>query len=184
MSNTYEIKLSRFLSLVLRHKPEAAKIIIKENGWTNTKVLIDNINKFTKYHITMELLEKIVKEDDKGRYSFNTDKSQIRANQGHSIDVNMQFDEIVPPEFLYHGTADKYIYNITKEGIIKRTRNFVHLSKDLDTAMKVGSRHGECRVLTIRALDMYKDGYKFFISENGVYLVEHIPVKYIKFKTL
>lgn len=182
MSNKYEVSLSRFISLVLRHKSEAAKVRIEDNGWTNTKTLIDNINEFTKYNITMELLEKIVKEDDKGRYSFNEDKSQIRANQGHSIDVNMKFDEILPPEFLYHGTADKYIYNISKEGIKKRTRNFVHLSKDLDTAIKVGSRHGDCRVLKIRALDMYKDNYKFFISENGVYLTEYIPVKYIKFQ--
>lgn len=181
MSNKYEVSLSRFISLVLRHKPEAVKVTIGEDGWTNTKTLIENINKFSKYNITMDLLEKIVKEDDKGRYSFNEDKSQIRANQGHSIDVNMKFDKIVPPEFLYHGTADKYIYSISKEGIKKRTRNFVHLSKDIDTAIKVGSRHGNCKVLKIRAWDMYKDDYKFFISENGVYLTEYVPVKYIKF---
>lgn len=178
--NNQEVKLSRFISFVLRHNPDSIKIKIEEDGWTNTKEFIENINKLTKYRIDMELLEKIVKEDNKQRYSFNENKSKIRANQGHSINAKIRFKEVIPPDNLYHGTGDKYVFSILKEGIKKRTRNFVHLSDNIETAFDVGSRHGQPKVLIVNAKEMHKDKYKFFLSENGVYLTEYVPIKYIK----
>nr|WP_330375139.1 RNA 2'-phosphotransferase [Clostridioides difficile] len=128
----------------------------------------------------MEILEQIVKEDNKQRYSFNKDRSNIRANQGHSINVNVELRELEPPRFLYHGTATRFLDNIKKEGIISKSRLYVHLSNDIDTAVHVGKRHGISIVLKINTGKMYENGYKFYLSENNIWLCEYIPFKYVE----
>lgn len=173
MKNDLKTK-SKYLSLILRHNPDAGSITLDKEGWASVKDLIHNAG-FTRYE-----LESIVETDDKQRYTFNESKTKIRANQGHSIpDVKIDFPETIPPRFLYHGTVQKFIDSIMKNGLSKQTRNYLHLSKDVKTAVSVGSRRGDAVILKINALDMYHDGYKFFISKNGVYLIDLVPSKYI-----
>lgn len=172
-------RLSVFISLVLRHKPDVIGITLDEHGWANVKELIDGINSSGR-NINMEMLEEIVRTDNKGRYSFNDSKELIRANQGHSIDVNVELKEAKPPDILYHGTATKSLDNIKRQGIKPMSRLYVHLSKDLDTAISVGSRHGKCAVLVVDVKQMSDDGLRFYLSENGVWLTKYIDWKYIK----
>lgn len=171
-------KLSIFISLVLRHKPEAAGIKLDEHGWANVDELIRGINN-TGREIDRDSLEEIVQTDSKQRYSFNTDKTLIRANQGHSIPVDVELDEKEPPQFLYHGTASRFIEPILEDGLKPMSRLYVHLSKDKNTAEAVGKRHGKPVVLRIKAQEMYKDGIKFYLSENSVWLTKYVNKRYI-----
>ena len=171
-------KLSKFISLILRHKPEEIGITLDEHGWAKVEDLINGINKSGR-NIDMNILEEIVRTDNKQRYSFSEDKTKIRANQGHSIPVKVELKEIEPPNTLYHGTATKSLEGIKHQGIKSMSRLYVHLSKDFETAKQVGVRHGECVVLVINAKRMYEDGIKFYISENGVWLTEYVDPKYI-----
>ena len=165
---------SKYLSLILRHNPDAGSVVLDGEGWADIKDLIHNAG------FTLQELEDIIANDDKRRYSFNKNKTKVRANQGHSLEhIKINFLETIPPRFLYHGTVQKYVDSIMKDGLKKQTRNYLHLSKDLETAISVGSRRGNPVILKINALDMYHDGYKFLISENGVYLIEMVPTKYI-----
>lgn len=166
-------KTSKFLSLILRHKPEEIGITLDKHGWAVVTELLDGMK------ITMETLEHIVATDEKKRYSFNEDKTLIRANQGHSIPVDVELKECEPPEFLYHGTAEKYLTSILKEGLVPRSRLYVHLSKDFDTAINVGKRHGTPVVFRIATGEMYRKGHKFYLSENSVWLVESVPAEYM-----
>lgn len=166
-------KLSKFLSLILRHKPEAANIELDEHGWANVEDLITGINQ-TGRKINLEILEEIVNTDQKQRYSFNTDKTLLRANQGHSVPVDVELAEQKPPEFLYHGTADRFLSSIMAEGLKPMSRLYIHLSKDTETAWKVGKRHGIPVILKINSGKMYEDGYKFYLSANGVWLTKQI----------
>lgn len=172
-------RLSVFISLILRHKPDVIGITLDEHGWANVKELIDGINSSGR-RINMEMLEEIVRTDNKGRYSFNESKELIRANQGHSINVNVELKEAKPPDTLYHGTATKSLENIKRQGIKPMSRLYVHLSKDLDTATNVGGRHGKCVVLAVDTQRMFDDGLKFYLSENGVWLTKYIDWRYIK----
>ncbi|HBG4827169.1 TPA: RNA 2'-phosphotransferase [Clostridioides difficile] len=172
-------KLSIFISLILRHKPETIGIKLDDYGYADVNELIEKINN-TGRNINIEILEQIVKEDNKQRYSFNDDRSKIRANQGHSINVNVELRELEPPKYLYHGTATRFLDNIKNEGIIKQSRLYVHLSRDIDTAIKVGKRHGTPVILKINTGKMYENGYKFYLSENNVWLCEYIPFKYVE----
>ncbi|EOY7134189.1 RNA 2'-phosphotransferase [Clostridioides difficile] len=172
-------KLSIFISLILRHKPETIGIKLDKYGYADVNELIEKINN-TGRNINIEILEQIVKEDNKQRYSFNDDRSKIRANQGHSINVNVELRELEPPKYLYHGTATRFLDNIKNEGIIKQSRLYVHLSRDIDTAIKVGKRHGTPVILKINTGKMYENGYKFYLSENNVWLCEYIPFEYVE----
>ena len=169
---------SRFISLILRHKPEVIGITLDEHGWADVSELIEGINKTRK--LDMEGLERIVAEDEKQRYSFNEDKTLIRANQGHSIPVDVELKKEEPPEILYHGTATKYEEAIDKEGLIPKSRLYVHLSGDEETAQKVGIRHGKLVMYKVKSGEMHKDGYDFFLSVNGVWLTKSVPVKYLE----
>lgn len=171
-------KLSVFISLVLRHKPDAAGITLDEHGWANVDELIEGINN-TGRKINMEILNEIVRTDNKQRYSFNGDKTLIRANQGHSIPVDVELKEQEPPEFLYHGTADRFVKAIMTEGLKPMSRLYVHLSKDIETANIVGKRHGIPVILKVDSGRMYQDGNKFYLSENGVWLTGKVDVKYL-----
>ena len=130
----------------------------------------------------MELLEEIVRTDSKQRYSFNADKTKIRANQGHSVRVDVELRECEPPEILYHGTGERVVNSILCEGLKPMNRLYVHLSKDEETAVKVGSRHGKPRVFIVKSGEMFRDGYKFCLSENGVWLTENVPPEYLSEK--
>ena len=169
---------SRYISLILRHKPEAVGITLDEHGWANVDELIAGVNKT--HPLTMELLKEIVRSDEKQRYSFNEDETLIRANQGHSIPVDVELPELEPPEFLYHGTGQKYVASIDRQGLVSKSRLYVHLSIDKETAVKVGRRHGVPVVYTIQAATMFRDGYLFYRSVNGVWLTKKVPVKYLE----
>ena len=177
--NKKKNELSKFISLILRHKPETIGISLDEHGWANVDELISSINDSGK-DIDMETLEDIVKTDNKQRYSFNEDKTLIRANQGHSISVDVELKEMVPPDVLYHGTAIRFLDSIKANGIKPMSRLYVHLSSYIEIAYDVGRRHGLALALSIDAKKMYEDGIKFYRSENGVWLTKYVDQKYIK----
>lgn len=178
MSNKTD-KLSVFISLILRHKPEVINIRLDEFGYANVEELIKGVNDSGR-KLSFEILEEIVVTDNKKRYSFNEDKTKIRANQGHSVMVNLDLKPVKPPMVLYHGTSKKNLEVILAEGLKTMTRNHVHLSIDKETALKVGKRHGEPILLEIDSNKMYLDGHDFYLSENGVWLTNSVPIKYIK----
>lgn len=165
------VKGSRYLSKLLRHSPEDLKI--DKNGWVNVSEIL------VKLKIKLEDLEKIVAENNKKRFAFNEDKTKIRANQGHSIEVDVELKEVIPPDVLYHGTSKKNVKSILENGILKMNRLHVHLSSDLETAYFVGKRHGEPITFDIDTKTMYENGIKFYLSENKVYLTDDINPKYI-----
>ena len=169
---------SKYISLILRHKPDVIGITLDEHGWANVDELIAGVSKT--HPINMEILEQIVAEDEKQRYSFNEDKTLIRANQGHSIPVDVELEEKEPPEILFHGTGEKYVDSINKSGLIPKSRLYVHLSSNEETAHKVGTRHGKPVIYKVKSKEMYQDGYKFFCSVNGVWLTKTVPVRYIE----
>lgn len=171
-------RIGKFISLILRHEPDKIGLQLDENGWADVNKLISKCGKH-RVSFTMEQLEDIVETNDKKRYSFNEDKTKIRANQGHSVNVNLELQVVEPPEYLYHGTADRFISSIMEKGIIKMNRQHVHLSKDKETAVKVGSRHGKAVILTVMAGKMHREGSAFFVSDNGVWLTDYVEAKYI-----
>lgn len=168
---------SKFISLILRHKPEVIGISLNEHGWANVDELIAGIAKSRDFD--MEMLEEIVDTDNKQRYSFNADKTLIRANQGHSIPVDVELEKVSPPRILYHGSAEKYEVSIDKQGLIPKSRLYVHLSKDYETAVTVGRRHGEPVIYQVLSQKMEEDGYEFFLSENGIWLTKNVPAVYL-----
>lgn len=169
--------LSKFLSLILRHKPEIIGISLDSHGWAKVDELIDGIRK--QHDFDFDTLKKIVETDSKQRYSFNEDKTLIRANQGHSIKVDVDLEELQPPKILYHGTAKKYEKSIDKSGLKSKSRLYVHLSADLETAEMVGKRHGELLIYEVDCGRMFENGYKFYKSSNGVWLTDVVPVQYL-----
>ncbi|MCF0114206.1 MAG: RNA 2'-phosphotransferase [Erysipelotrichaceae bacterium] len=172
-------RISKQLCYVLRHAPESIGISLDNHGWAKVKELIQGYNEHHSDKLDRELLEKIVAEDDKMRYSFSEDGSKIRCNQGHSIQVDVELEEKVPPKVLYHGTGRKYVGSIFAQGLLPKTRLYVHLSKDVATAIKVGSRHGEPVVFEVDSQRMVEDGYTFYLSVNGVWLTKLVPAKYL-----
>lgn len=168
----------KFISLILRHKPEVIGISLDEHGWAKVDELISGIAK--RQYFDMSMLEEIVATDSKQRYSFNEDKTLIRANQGHSIPVDVELEKAMPPEYLYHGTGEKYVSSIEEYGLLPKSRLYVHLSSDNNTAEKVGARHGRPVVYRILAGKMAKDGYVFYKSVNGVWLTKEVPTEYFK----
>lgn len=172
--------ISKFLSLVLRHKPEEIGINMDANGWVNVDELIEKCNA-REQKLDFETLEEVVITNDKQRFAFNDEYTMIRANQGHTVNVDLQFEPKKPLEYLYHGTVAKFIDEIKANGLKKMQRLHVHLSKDLDTAVKVGSRRGKPIILKIQAAKMHNDGLPFYLSQNGVWLCDEVPAKYIEF---
>jgi len=166
------------LSLVLRHKPETIQLQLDTNGWATVVELIDQMN-ISGRGIDKKLLHEIVASNDKQRFTFNDNFTKIRANQGHSINVNLDLAPIAPPAVLYHGTAGKYLSSILKSGLQKQNRQHVHLSEDVATASKVGMRHGRLVILTVASADMHEAGFQFYQSKNGVWLTVEVPVEYL-----
>lgn len=170
-------EISKYISLILRHKPEVIGISLDEHGWANVDELINGVSK--SQTLDMETLERIVSEDEKQRYSFNEDKTLIRANQGHSISVDVELEEVKPPEILYHGTGKKYVDSIDVQGLIPKSRLYVHLSADEETAINVGSRHGKPVVYIVKSGEMYRNNEKFYRSVNGVWLTKSVSIQYL-----
>ena len=129
--------------------------------------------------VSLDDLKKIVASNNKQRFRFNDDFTKIRANQGHSISVDVELNEVRPPVVLYHGTATKFLESIKHNGLIAKNRLHVHLSADKETAIKVGGRHGKPIVLTVNSAKMYEDGFIFYLSENNVWLTVSVPINYI-----
>lgn len=173
-------KVSKLLSLALRHQPEVLDIVLDEQGWTDTAKLISAVNSHGT-DLNMELLMAVVQENDKQRFAFNEDLSMIRANQGHSLKVDLKLLPTEPPEVLYHGTVKKFLDPIKASGIKKMSRQHVHLSPDIDTATRVGSRRGKPIILEVAALKMHDAGHKFYLSDNMVWLTDLVPPYYIQF---
>jgi putative RNA 2'-phosphotransferase len=174
------IKISKFLSLILRHNPEAIGLALDTNGWADIDALITGGRK-KGVRLSRDLIQAVVRDSDKQRFAISLDGLRIRASQGHSMPVDLALPESAPPEILYHGTTKRYITCIRHEGIKPGKRIHVHLSPDEEIAMKVGSRHGPPVVLRIQAGQMHHDGFHFFQSKNGVWLTEWVPVEYIDF---
>jgi len=171
-------KISKNLSYWLRHKPEDIGITLSKNGWTDVKELIKKAEQ--KLMFDFNELKYVVDNSDKKRFSLSEDFCEVRANQGHSTEVELEFEEIKPPTILYHGAPVGVVDAIMKEGLKKMKRHHVHLSPDEETAAKVGARRGKFEILEVEAMRLRADGHKIYISENGVYLVDEVPAKYIK----
>ena len=172
------IRISKYMSLLLRHDPGKEGLDMDGHGWVSVKqltaVLAKRFPGFTK-----ETLDRVVAENNKKRYSYSEDGKYIRANQGHSIDVDVEMPAAEPPEILWHGTADRFAASIERQGLLPQSRRYVHLSKDRDTAYTVGKRHGRPVIYLVKSGEMYRDGYVFRISANGVWQTEHVPAKYL-----
>ena len=174
------MKISKFLSLVLRHQPESIGITLSGDGW----VRVEDLLRAMEAHglgVSLEELRSVVETSDKQRFSFSPDGTSIRANQGHSIHVDLGYESSTPPEILYHGTTERFLPSIRQQGLLKGKRHDVHLSEQRETATAVGSRYGRPVVLKIASQQMNKDGHLFFRSANGVWLTRHVPVDYIEF---
>ena len=174
-------RLSKFISMILRHKPEAIGITLDEHGWADVDELIKGINETgEEIEFSKDTLETIVKTDKKQRYSISQDKTLIRANQGHSIPVDVELEKKEPPKVLYHGTGVKSVKAIQEQGLLPMERLYVHLSIDVKTATNVGKRHDTPVIFQVNAEQMQKDGYDFFQSVNGVWLTKEVPAKYLE----
>lgn len=172
--------ISKFLSLILRHKPETIQLKLDEQGWADVDLLLEKLELKGK-GISFEELEWVVENNNKKRFAFSEDKTKIRASQGHSLKLDLGYTAVEPPEYLFHGTATRFLESIQKTGLEKRNRHHVHLSQELDTASSVGKRHGKLVILEVKSKEMYEAGYEFFVSKNGVWLTDHVPVDFINF---
>lgn len=174
------VRISKFLSLILRHQPEKIGLSLDANGWAAVDDLIRRANE-NGVPLTVDLLEKVVAENDKKRFAFSDDCRRIRASQGHSVEVDLALAPSQPPTRLFHGTAERFLPSIRQKGLLPGSRQHVHLSSDAETAVRVGQRHGKPVVLTILAQEMAAAGQVFYLSANGVWLTDHVPVVFIQF---
>ncbi|MDN5435153.1 MAG: RNA 2'-phosphotransferase [Acinetobacter sp.] len=171
---------SKFLSLVLRHQPETIAIQLDSEGWTDVHILLQQMIKHRRPLKLVELIE-VVESSDKKRFQLSPDQNKIRAVQGHSsAQVQREYVAIMPPNTLFHGTATRFVDSILEKGLISGERHHVHLSADLVTAQKVGQRHGKVIIFILDTKQMHQDGFQFYCAENGVWLTEQVPIKYLK----
>jgi putative RNA 2'-phosphotransferase len=183
MKDNEKNKVSKLLSLVLRHKPEEIGLTLDNEGWTSVNNLIEKINN-AGVALTYGELREVVDTNDKKRFVFSDDFSMLRAYQGHSIDVDLKLVPAIPPLILFHGTAEKNMDSILEKGILRQDRNYVHLSADIETANIVGKRYGKPIVFEVMSKDMFDEGIYFYQTNNLVWLTDNIHPKYIRFKKL
>lgn len=174
-------RISKFLSLVLRHQPEIIGIQLDDHGWISVDILLKQLAAHG-HTVSKAILDHVVATNNKKRFGYNEDETKIRANQGHSVEVDLNYAPQQPPDILYHGTAERSLESIFKTGLEKRNRHHVHLSMDINTALAVGSRYGKPVLLIVAAGEMHTDGYSFYVSDNNVWLTDYVPVKYLKQK--
>jgi putative RNA 2'-phosphotransferase len=172
--------ISKYLSFVLRHNPQAIGITLDAEGWVPVDELLTAAAR-DGTSISHDQLQEVVASNDKKRFAFSDDRSLIRANQGHSVEVDLKLEPVEPPEVLFHGTVDQFLDSIRAKGLIRGNRHHVHMSADRETAARVGQRRGRPIVLVIEAARMHNDGHRFYRSENGVWLTEAVPVEYLRF---
>ena len=172
------VTASKYLSLLLRHKPEVIGLSLDAEGWAEIEDIV-RLTAGRRTQLTKNLIEEITATSDKKRFVISEDGTRIRANQGHSIVVDLNLDPRNPPEILFHGTATRFLESILRQGLSKGNRQYVHLSPDKATALKVGQRHGKPVILSIAAQSMQESGYVFFLSANGVWLTEHVPARFL-----
>lgn len=172
--------LSKFLSLVLRHKPEEIGLELDSEGWARIEQLIDLAN-ISGTPLTLDTVLEIVATSDKKRFALSPDGKFIRASQGHSVAINLNLTTQEPPPTLFHGTATRFADSIQANGLLPGSRQHVHLSLTETTAIDVGSRHGKPLVIVVSASEMHRDGYEFYLSDNGVWLTSHVPPCYLMF---
>lgn len=175
------VRISKFLSLVLRHQPEKVGITLDREGWVSVSELLHAFESHN-FQLTLEELQEVVRTNDKQRFSFSPDGLFIRANQGHSLEVELGYEPVQPPAVLYHGTAERFLSSIMQQGLLKGSRHHVHLSERQETAIEVGRRYGKPVVLKIACAEMHRDGHLFFRSDNKVWLTPHVPARYIEFR--
>jgi len=180
MNKDEQKKRSKFLSLVLRHQPDLIGIELDDAGWVRVDDLLAGLKSKGK-GMTAEQLEVVVAQNDKKRFELDEQQQRIRARQGHSVSVELGYEAVEPPELLLHGTPKQFLDSIRQQGLEKRKRHHVHLHQDNDLAASVGQRRGKPVVLTIEAKKMHDDGHKFYLTENGVWLTDHVPAKFIRF---
>jgi len=183
MTEQETTKASKFLSLILRHEPERVGLKLDEAGWTEVEELLQVVNRHGNA-LTLHELKHIVATNNKKRFAFSEDGRRIRANQGHSIEVDLQYPPKTPPEILYHGTATRFLDDIRRDGLKKMGRHDVHLSAETKVTLQVGGRHGKPMLLIIRAGDMHRAGHVFRCSTNGVWLVNQVPPEFIDFSQI
>jgi len=171
--------ISKFLSLVLRHEPQRIGLLLDVAGWASIDELLEK-SALSGHGITRAQLEEVVATNDKKRFAISEDRKRIRASQGHSIDVDLELPVRVPPDVLYHGTASRWIASILRTGLDKRARHHVHLTENLHTATSVGARYGVPVILRVDARAMAAEGHEFRCSDNGVWLVDAVPVKFLE----
>lgn len=174
------VKISKFLSYVLRHQPQSIGIELDAQGWVGVDELLAKANAHGQ-RFDETLLKEVVASNDKQRFVLDETQRRIRANQGHSVNIDLALAPIEPPEFLYHGTATRFVESIRQQGLLPRQRQHVHLSAEVATAHNVGERHGKPVILRVRALALAQSGQAFYRSENGVWLTEQVPVAFIEF---
>ncbi len=177
MSNSSLVKASKFMSLILRHRPETIGIALDAEGWVPVAELVARSNG----KLDSALVAEVVRTSDKQRFALSEDGLNIRANQGHSVDVDLGLAPMKPPDVLYHGTADRFLHSIRQKGLVSRSRRHVHLSSDPETATAVGARHGNPVVLLVEARRMHMAENAFYLSKNGVWLTDHVPPEFLQF---
>jgi len=182
MKDKETVRASKFLSLILRHEPERVGLKLGDAGWVGVDELLQAVNSHG-VSLTLDELKHIVATSDKKRFAFSEDGLRIRASQGHSVEVDLEYPPQTPPELLYHGTATRFLDDIRQNGLKKMQRHDVHLSAETKVTLQVGGRHGKPVLLTIRAGDMHRAGFVFRCSANGVWLVDHVPPQFIQFPT-
>jgi len=180
MNDKETVRTSKFLSLILRHEPERVGLKLGEAGWVGVEDLLQAVNRHD-VPLTLDQLKHIVATSDKKRFAISEDGRRIRASQGHSVEVDLQYAPQTPPELLYHGTATRFLAAIRQHGLHKMERHDVHLSAETRLTLQAGGRHGIPVLLTIRAGDMQRAGFMFRCSANGVWMVDHVPPQFIEF---
>lgn len=174
-----DIQTSKFLSYVLRHRPDSIGITLDENGWVDIGELLAAAQRHGK-NVSRTQLERVVATNDKKRFALSDDGRRIRASQGHSVAVDLDLEPVIPPKLLYHGTVERFLDSIRAQGLVRGSRHHVHLSPDEATARKVGSRRGKPIILTVEAAQMHEAGHQFFRSANNVWLTEKVPVEFLQ----
>lgn len=172
------VTISKFLSKHLRHDPEALGLTLQPGGWVSVDELLAGCQRH-QFPISYDELIECVETSDKQRFSFDDTGDRIRANQGHSVAVDLQLEQQQPPHILFHGTVERFMPSILAEGLKKGKRHHVHLSPDVATARKVGSRRGKPVILQVNAGAMHERGLAFFLSVNGVWLTERVPPDFL-----
>ncbi len=179
MNEKRRIHISKFISKHLRHEPEEIGLTLEPGGWVPVADLLAGAAR-AGFHFTRDELDQVVRNCEKQRFALDELGTKIRANQGHSTEVELQLEPAIPPDELFHGTAERNLDSILRDGILKMARHHVHLSADTATALKVGQRHGKPLIFIVGAAKMRAEGYTFFRSTNGVWLVDHVPAQYLR----